>query len=77
MKLTNLEKKIVRHLQQGWVLITSSDSAKIQCCCYEDNGFHFSSKVFYRMVFEKRLLEQELKYPFNWVLSKKGKELNI
>ncbi len=74
-KLTPKQNSIIYCLQNGWELITSSDSNIIHCCT-KSHQFEFSLTLFYN------LLNKGLIYQGNWeqsrfgyILTKKGREI--
>lgn len=75
-KLTKKENEIIYRLQSGWILITSNDSCWIRCCGDNDKGFLFGTRVFANLL-EKELIAQQLRHPFNYVLTQKGKEISV
>jgi hypothetical protein len=72
IKLTRKQNAIIYCLQNGWVLITSKDHPQVLCCTKELE-FWITSSMFWKLV-NMGLIYQQLSYPFDWVLTREGKE---
>ncbi len=71
MSLTRREKKVIIALQNGAEIITDYSGAWISGG-EELKDWHFGNKVFESLYYEKKLIGQQLHYPFEWELTKKG-----
>ena len=74
--LTPKQTAIIRNLQNGGHLITSSDSKEVICTTNTKAVLTFSSTLFYKMV-KMGLLAQQLDWPFDYGLTQTGKELKV
>ncbi|KKL95758.1 hypothetical protein LCGC14_1851340 [marine sediment metagenome] len=73
MKLTKAQNKVINALQNGWILITDADSPGATCAKSKED-FEISNTIFFNIL-SKKLIHQQLSYPFDYVLSIKGKEI--
>lgn len=71
VKLTTLQKDVLILMNQGWILITSSDHKGAQVCCKTSNGFRINNGVFFRLV-NKGMIYQQPHPPFEYVLTNKA-----
>lgn len=72
MKLTEKQACVIYCLQNGWVLITDNEM-KGAIVGSKQKEFHIDNGIFFRLV-NKGLIYQELGYPFNYILTRLGKE---
>lgn len=69
-KLSPLQKKVVKCLQDDFVLITDNQ-IKGAMVGNSKGEFHISNRVFCNLI-DKGLIYQQLQYPFNYILSIAG-----
>jgi len=73
MTLTARERKVIVALQNGAEIITDCNySGAWISGGKEVKDWHFGNKVFESLFYEKKLIGQELHYPFEWELTRKG-----
>ncbi len=73
MKLTKTQNKVINALQNGWSLIT--DCGHPGAICVKDKeDYHIGNRLFSNLV-NKDLIRQQLRPPFDYVLSIKGEEI--
>lgn len=79
MKLTKKQIEIVFLMQNGYILLIGQSETSFRPYYMVSKGYtnvYFRSDTFARLM-ESDLIYQELSYPFNWLLTKKAKELVI
>lgn len=72
-KLTQKQNDFIYCLQNGWIII-SSDEIPYIICATNKLEFKVSATIFWRCV-NKGLIYQENKPPFEYILTKEGKEI--
>lgn len=73
-QLTRKQKQVIGLLQKGECMLTSLSSAQVT------NGktvVHMSVNFFYDKLVNKGYIQQQLKWPFDYVLTEKGRALKI
>lgn len=78
-KLTVKQKEIVKKMQSGWVLMVGQSETNSSIYQMVTKGFeriYFNSTVFSNLI-SKDMIYQQNHHPFDWVLTKKGEEINL
>jgi len=73
MRLTPKQNAVIWCLQNGWVLITSSES-RVIICANNTSQFEFGRRLFDNLL-GKGLIHQLISSPFDFVLTKEGKNI--
>jgi hypothetical protein len=71
IRLSQKQKQVIKDLQNDFVLITSNE-VNGAWVGNSKGQYHINNRVFYNLL-DKGLINQELQYPFNYVLTTLGK----
>lgn len=77
MKLSPLQIKVIKCLQNDWWLFTDNTIKGAEVI--SENGkeqFHVSNRVFYNLL-QKDLIYQQHEHPFNYVLTLEGETIKL
>jgi hypothetical protein len=73
MKLSAKQNAVIWCLQNGWMLITSSEM-KGAICCTDKLEFRISHTIFWNL-HDKGLIQQQLQWPFDYKITELGKSI--
>ncbi len=79
IKLSKLQKKVVKDLQGTYVLVTDQTVKGAwvsQSTKYGGDQYHIHNGVFWNLV-TKGMIFQSYSWPFNYVLTEEGKTIKI
>jgi hypothetical protein len=76
IKLTPLQKKVVKALQGGGMLLTDNEHKGAQVVYADNSYFHIDNGVFWRLV-HKCVIGQSLSWPFHYGLTPVGLGIKI
>lgn len=74
MKLTNQQNMVINCLQNGFVLVT--DSEHFGAAVADKKGHYLIGSRLFNNLVRKELICQEFSWPFDYVLTIKGNEIN-
>lgn len=78
MKLSPMQKLVIKKLREGWVLVTNSGmkGADVAGKVIEDK-FHISNRVFWNLVDKGMIYQSGMEDRFYYILTEKGKTIKL
>jgi len=75
MKLTPRQKKVIKDLQNGYVLITDNSTTGAWVGNHKEE-YRINNRLFYNLM-DLGLIIQQYKLPFDYILTPEGKTIQL